>query len=98
LARQREPFSHPDWVFEVKYDNFRALARVDSSGTRLISRTGNRFASFEPLCHSIAFFLSVKNAVIHSEIASLDENGCSQFNHLLSAAVNRPSVLSICSR
>jgi bifunctional non-homologous end joining protein LigD len=48
LDRQREPFSHPDWVFEVKYDGFRALARVDSSGTRLISRNGNRFANFEP--------------------------------------------------
>jgi bifunctional non-homologous end joining protein LigD len=37
----------------------------------------------EPLCQSIAFFLSVKNAVIDGEIACLGENGCSEFNHLL---------------
>jgi len=75
LARQPEPFSHPDWIFEVKYDGFRALARLDSSGARLISRNGNRFTSFEPLCQSIAFFLSVKSAVVDGEIACLDHEG-----------------------
>jgi hypothetical protein len=29
------------------------------------------------------FFLSLKNAVLDGEIACLDRNGCSQFNHLL---------------
>jgi bifunctional non-homologous end joining protein LigD len=83
LARQPEPFSHSDWLFELKYDGFRALAYVNSSGGRLISRNGNRFASFDPLCQSIAFFLSARSAVIDGEIACLDESGRSQFNHLL---------------
>jgi len=26
LAQLREPFDHPDWLFAVKYDGFRALA------------------------------------------------------------------------
>jgi len=67
----------------VKYDGFRALAQVDSAGVRLISRNGNRFASFDLLCQSIAFFLSVKSAVLDGEIVCLDEDGCSQYNHLL---------------
>jgi ATP-dependent DNA ligase len=25
LSRKAEPFSHPDWLFEVKWDGFRAL-------------------------------------------------------------------------
>jgi integrase len=25
LTRRKEPFSHPDWVFEIKHDGFRAL-------------------------------------------------------------------------
>jgi hypothetical protein len=33
------------WLFEVKYDGFRALAYCDPSGVRLISRNGERFAS-----------------------------------------------------
>jgi hypothetical protein len=33
LTRRPEPFSHPDWLFEVKYDGFRSLALVEPSGT-----------------------------------------------------------------
>jgi len=83
LVRQPQPFSDPDWIFEIKYDGFRALACLDLSGVRLISRNANRFSTFDPLCQSIAFFLSVKTAVIDGEIACLDERGCSQFNRLL---------------
>ena len=84
LVRQRKPFSHSEWIFEIKYDGFRALACLDSSGVRLISRNANRFSTFDPLCQSIAFFLSVKTAVLDGEIVCLDERGCSQFNKLLS--------------
>ena len=83
LARQPEPFSHPDWLFELKYDGFRALAHLDPSGARLISRNGNRFASFNSLSEAIAFFLSVKSAVLDGEIVCLDQDGCSQLDHLL---------------
>src|SRR5437868_9764339 len=83
LVRRPQPFSDPDWLFEIKYDGFRALAYLDGSGARLISRNGNRFASFDPLCQSIAFFLRVKNAVLDGEIACLDDKGHSQFNELL---------------
>jgi bifunctional non-homologous end joining protein LigD len=79
----RGRWTHPDWLFEIKHDGFRALAYLDSSGVRLISRNANRFASFDPLCQSIAFFLSMKSAVLHGEIVYLDGHGCSQFNRLL---------------
>jgi ATP-dependent DNA ligase len=29
LARRAEPFSDPAWLFELKYEGFRALAHVD---------------------------------------------------------------------
>src|SRR5579862_9176450 len=83
LSRRPEPFSHPDWLFEVKYDGFRALAYLDPSGVRLVSRNGNRFSSFTTLCASLEFFLKVRSAVLDGEIACLDENGHSQFNELL---------------
>ena len=25
----RKPFSHPDWLFEIKHDGFRALAYIE---------------------------------------------------------------------
>jgi ATP-dependent DNA ligase len=46
LTRRPQPFSHPDWLFELKYDGFRALAYCDPSGVRLVSRNGNHFSSF----------------------------------------------------
>jgi bifunctional non-homologous end joining protein LigD len=67
LTRRPDPFSHPDWLYEIKYDGFRALAHVDPSGVRLVSRNGNNFGSFDPLCQSLAFFLSVKNAIIDGD-------------------------------
>jgi ATP-dependent DNA ligase len=30
LARRSEPFDHPDWIYEIKFDGFRALAYVES--------------------------------------------------------------------
>jgi ATP-dependent DNA ligase len=38
LQRRPEPFFHPDWVYEIKYDGFRALAYVERGEVRLISR------------------------------------------------------------
>jgi hypothetical protein len=40
LTRRPEPFSHPDWLFEVKYDGFRAfgLPRPLGSAARLTQR------------------------------------------------------------
>ena len=35
-----KPFSDPDWLFERKLDGIRCLAIKDSSGVRLMSRTG----------------------------------------------------------
>jgi ATP-dependent DNA ligase len=40
-----EPFDHADWVFEAKFDGFRAAA--DTVRGRLISRNGNRMQRFE---------------------------------------------------
>ena len=45
LARLREPFSDPDWIFELKHDGFRALAYVEDGNCRLVSRNRNTFAS-----------------------------------------------------
>lgn len=35
LSRRPAPFPHPDWIFEVKYDGFRALAHLNPSPWKL---------------------------------------------------------------
>ena len=37
------------WLFEVKWDGFRSILRVQHGRCRLISRNGNEFKSFCPL-------------------------------------------------
>ena len=49
LGRRPEPFSHQDWLFEIKYDGFRALAQIEHGRCKLISRNGNQFKSFRTL-------------------------------------------------
>jgi hypothetical protein len=38
LSRRPLPFDHAEWIFELKYDGFRALAVIDNGRTQLISR------------------------------------------------------------
>ena len=82
LGRQREPFSRPDWLFEIKHDGFRALAYIENGSARLLSHNGNWFKSFPVLCDSLASDVRVRSAVLDGEIVCLDQQGCSQFNQL----------------
>src|SRR5947209_4884773 len=49
LSRMAEPFTHPDWFFEIKWDGFRCLVFIENGRCRLVSRKGNEFKSFPAL-------------------------------------------------
>ena len=84
LLKGRLPFNDPNWIFELKYDGFRALARIKSGRCQLISRNGNPFASFSDLANAIAVSLPhVQDAVLDGEIVCLDKRGRPQFRDLL---------------
>ena len=46
LTRRVAPFTHPDWLFEIKWDGFRALLYSEKDSVRLVSRNGNTFKAF----------------------------------------------------
>ncbi len=84
LQRRRDPFDHPDWLFELKLDGFRALAYVERGTCRLVSRNGNTFKRFVSLAGEIAAaFKGVRNAILDGEVVSLDHDGRPLFNALL---------------
>jgi bifunctional non-homologous end joining protein LigD len=83
LVRVGEPFSDPDWLFEVKHDGFRALCYVEGGAVKLVSRRGHVYKAFRTLCESIATELRVKDAILDGEIVCLDQDGHSQFNKLI---------------
>ena len=90
LLKRPLPFDDPDWLYELKYDGFRALAVIEHGRTRLISRNGHPFASFSALAESISDSLPNVRAVIDGEICSLDRRGRPQFKNLLFRRGNPP--------
>jgi len=83
LSRARAPFSHADWLFEIKWDGFRALLYSDKDGVRLVSRNGNVFKSFSALCEELARDVKGRRCVLDGEIVCLDPDGKPQFRDLL---------------
>ncbi len=83
LGRSHDPFSDPEWIYEVKWDSFRALAYVDQGECRLVSRNGNQFKSFPALAGRLPAELRCRSAVLDSEIVCLDRHGKTQFKNLL---------------
>jgi|ERR1700757_2865471 bifunctional non-homologous end joining protein LigD len=84
LNRSREPLSSPDWIFELKYEGFRALAVVEHGRAQLISRNCNPFASFTDLAKNIDSYIpNTKLTVLDGEIVCLDKKGRPQFKDLL---------------
>src|SRR5436305_9303718 len=84
LGRRRAPFDDPEWLFELKYVGFRAVAQVEFGRCTLLSRNGHPFASFRDLALQIGNALIPRSAVIDGEIVCLDDNGKPQFYELMS--------------
>jgi bifunctional non-homologous end joining protein LigD len=83
LTRMRQPFSHPEWLYEIKHDGFRALAYVSDGKCELVSRKDHIYKRFETLNAEIAAALRVRSAILDGEIVSLDKRGKSQFYRLM---------------
>jgi bifunctional non-homologous end joining protein LigD len=94
LRRRKSAFNHSDFIFEVKWDGFRALAVIEHGRTQLFSRNGHRFASFATLEELISAGLPDTRAVIDGELCSLDKHGRPQFRDLLFHRGNYPCFLA----
>jgi bifunctional non-homologous end joining protein LigD len=71
-----------NWLYEVKFDGYRALVFKADKDVRLVSR--NRKAFICPELVDALKLLSVKNAIIDGEITVLDDHGKSSFQLLQS--------------
>src|SRR5215813_1912131 len=79
----KEPFNDSQWLFEFKYDGFRALCYIEQDDCRFISRRGNVLERFSALCQQVAKELGVEDAIIDGEVIAADESGRPQFYDLL---------------
>jgi bifunctional non-homologous end joining protein LigD len=78
LASVREPFDDRDWIFEPKWDGFRALAYIDGHRCRLRSRKGHVYKSWSLLAEELAHVVQCRSAVLDGEIVCLEPDGPQQ--------------------
>lgn len=80
---QKLPFDDPDWIFEIKYDGYRAIAERNGSEIRLYSRNGVSFSNFYPdILKSLSCPEIQHDFVIDGEIVVLDDKGKPNFGLL----------------
>jgi hypothetical protein len=73
-----------DWLYEMKFDGYRALAFKAGKEVRLISRNRTNFDNDYPPLIDALKLLRAKQAIIDGEIAALDDEGKSSFQLLQS--------------
>ena len=87
-----EPFSNPNWLFEVKWDGVRGLAYVTNGEVAVRSRAGREIAPEYPEVRGLANQLDATEAIVDGEIVALDEDGRSNFQKLQNrSGVTNPS-------
>jgi bifunctional non-homologous end joining protein LigD len=77
-----EPFTDPEWLFEVKWDGYRALAFLRNGRARLVSRNQNDLTAQYPELHGLASFIGADSAILDGEIVALDEQGRPSFSQM----------------
>ncbi|MDB4922339.1 DNA ligase D [Mucilaginibacter sp.] len=76
-----EPFDDPDWLYEVKWDGYRALAFINKGEVELLSRNNKTFhEKFYPIYDLLK--KQKLNTVLDGEILVLNEKGISNFGDL----------------
>jgi len=75
-----EPFDDPDWLYEVKWDGYRAVAFINKGDVQLVSRNNLSFDKFYPIVAALKKWKI--NAVIDGEVLVLNDKGISNFGAL----------------
>lgn len=76
-----DAFDSPDWIFEIKWDGFRAIAEISKGGTKLYSRNGLTFDKAYPrILESLKVIKA--SVIIDGEIVVFDSSGRPSFQKL----------------
>ena len=75
-----------EWIYEVKWDGYRALALKHGDSVRLLSLKEKNLTSDFPGVAEAVRALSINTAVIDGEIVAIDAKGCPSFQALQNRA------------
>ncbi|WMD22366.1 DNA ligase D [Achromobacter seleniivolatilans] len=79
------PGGAADWLYEVKFDGYRLMARLDASGVKLYTRNGHDWS--EKMPHLLGAFRKLPSqcAWVDGEVVVLNDSGVPSFQALQNA-------------
>ena len=88
--------SSGDWLYEVKWDGYRAIAYLQGGDVALVSRNGNDLtARFDNVAKQVVQAAKTPDCVLDGEICALDERGRSSFSAMQQAKPGTPFVYCV---
>ena len=85
-----KPFDGAEWLFEIKWDGYRAIAFIADGKVRLVSRNQNDLTPRYPELKELARFVKAKTAILDGEVVALDYQGRSSFSLMQQRTGFRP--------
>ncbi len=85
-----KPFDDKDWLFEIKWDGYRAIAFVEGGKVRLVSRNQNELTGRYPELKDMPDFIKAKTAILDGEVVALDADGRASFSLMQQRTGFRP--------
>jgi len=85
-----KPFDGDDWLFEIKWDGYRAVAFVENGKVRLVSRNQNDLTPRYPELKDMAASIKGKSAILDGEVVALDADGRASFSLMQQRTGFRP--------
>jgi bifunctional non-homologous end joining protein LigD len=85
-----EPFDGAEWLFEIKWDGYRAIAFIDNGKLRLVSRNQNELTERFPELKDLPKSVKAKTAILDGEVVALDEQGRASFSLMQQRTGFRP--------
>ena len=79
------PADEAGWIYEVKFDGYRTLARIDGDDVRLFTRNGNNWTGKLKALHDELAALKIESAWIDGEIVVMNDKGLPDFQQLQNA-------------
>jgi bifunctional non-homologous end joining protein LigD len=94
LATLSEELPHgDDWLYEVKWDGYRALCYVRAGEARLLSRRGNDLTvRFAVVAKALEKAVRSPECVLDGEVCALDEDGRPSFSAMQQGKPDTPLV------
>ncbi len=85
-----KPFDGAEWLFEIKWDGYRAVAFISGGKVRLVSRNQNDLTPRYPELKDLPKFVHAREAILDGEVVALDEEGRASFSLMQQRTGFRP--------